>query len=192
MKKAIIATAVFLALGVSNIAQADNHTVTLGYAQSTVQNFDDIDGINVKYRYEWDSPLSIISSFTYMSGNDDASYMVSRDIINTHAEIKYYSLSAGPAYRINEMVSIYGLLGVNLNKVDYSSSWLNYEGFGNYTNMGSISGSERKASLMYGAGLQINAWEGVTVDVGYEGSQLDIDGQNYSINGFKVGLGYRF
>lgn len=58
--------------------------------------------------------------------------------------------------------------------------------------MGSINGSERKASLMYGAGLQINAWEGVTVDVGYEGSQLDIDGQNYSINGFNVGLGYRF
>lgn len=85
------------------------------YAQSTVQSFDDI---NVKYRYEWDFALSIISSFTYMSGNDDASYTLSRDIINTHAEIKYYSLSAGPAYRINETFTIYDLLGVNLNKVD--------------------------------------------------------------------------
>ncbi|WP_159567162.1 Ail/Lom family outer membrane beta-barrel protein [Budvicia diplopodorum] len=192
MNKVLVAAAVFAALTAGNIAHAGNHTVTLGYAQSTVQDFDDIDGVNVKYRYEWDSPVSIISSFTYMSGNDDTSYLVTRDIINTHAEIKYYSLSVGPAYRFNDMVSIYGLLGVNLNKVDYSSSWLNYNGSGTYQNMGSINGSERKTSLMYGAGLQINAWEGVTVGVGYEGSQLDVDGQNHSINGFNVGLGYHF
>lgn len=58
--------------------------------------------------------------------------------------------------------------------------------------MGSISGSGRKTSLMYGAGLQINPWEGVTVDVGYQDSQLNIENQNNSINGFNVGVGYRF
>lgn len=34
---------------------ADNHTLSAGYAQSKVQDFKNIKGVNLQYRYEWDS-----------------------------------------------------------------------------------------------------------------------------------------
>jgi opacity protein-like surface antigen len=67
MKKvslAILAAATMM----SGAVLADNHTVSLGYAQSDFENLGDIRGVNVQYRYEWDSPLSVMGSFTYMSG----------------------------------------------------------------------------------------------------------------------------
>ncbi|WP_337261479.1 MULTISPECIES: Ail/Lom family outer membrane beta-barrel protein [unclassified Serratia (in: enterobacteria)] len=190
MKALWMTSALVAALGLSTLAQADQHTVSVGYAQSKVQNLHNINGVNLKYRYEWDSPVSVIGSFTYMSGKDDYSYLLARDIINNEAKIKYYSLSVGPAYRFNEFISAYGLLGFNRNKVDYSSQWYNYQG--SYVLAGSQSGNENKTSLMYGAGVQINPIENVAVDIGYEGSRLNIAGQSHDINGFNIAIGYRF
>ena len=42
-----------LSLMVSEIAFADNHSVSIGYAQSKVQDFKDIRGVNPQYRYEF-------------------------------------------------------------------------------------------------------------------------------------------
>jgi len=191
MKALLMTSALVAALGLSPLAQAEQHTVSLGYAQSKVQDLHNINGVNLKYRYEWDSPVSVIGSFTYMSGNDNNSYLLTRDIIDNKVDIKYYSLSVGPAYRFNEFVSIYGLLGFNYNKVDYRSSWTNYES-GSYRYMGSETGNIKKTSLMYGVGVQINPMDNVAVDIGYEASSLDDGGQSYDINGFNIGIGYRF
>lgn len=191
MKVLLMTSALIVAPSLSSLAQADQHTVSLGYAQSKVQDLTNINGVNLKYRYEWDSPISVIGSFTYMSGNDNDSYLLTRDIIDNNVDIKYYSLSVGPAYRFNQYVSIYGLLGLNYNKVDYSSSWTNYES-GSYRYMGSETGNIKKTSFMYGVGLQINPVENVVVDIGYEGSSLDGGNKSYSINGFNIGIGYRF
>ncbi|ANS44819.1 Ail/Lom family outer membrane beta-barrel protein [Serratia inhibens] len=191
MKKLVIASMVISTLGLSVAAHAGQSTLSVGYAQSKVQDFKNINGVNLKYRYEWDSPLSVISSFTYMSGDQNESYYVERDIIDNHAEVKYYSLSVGPAYRFNQYISVYGLLGLNYNKVDYKSSWNNYANNA-YEYMGDESGSEKKTSLMYGAGFQLNPMENLAIDIGYEGSRLNIDGRNLSINGFNIGVGYRF
>ncbi|MGV3345991.1 Ail/Lom family outer membrane beta-barrel protein [Enterobacteriaceae bacterium LUAb1] len=190
MKVLWMTSALVVAPGFSTLAQADQHTVSLGYAQSKVQNLHNIKGVNLKYRYEWDSPFSVMSSFTYMSGKDDYSYLLDRDIINNNVKIKYYSLSVGPAYRFNEFISAYGLLGVNRNKVDYSSQWYNYQG--SHVLAGSWSGNENKTSLMYGAGVQINLLEDLAVDIGYEGSRLKVAGQSHNINGFNIAIGYRF
>jgi len=191
MKTLLMVPALVAILGFSSQALADQQTVSIGYAQSKVQGLNNINGVNLKYRYEWDSPVSVIGSFTYMSGSDDYSYRLTRDIISNNVDIKYYSLSAGPAYRFNEYISIYGLLGLNYNKVDYRSSWTNYES-GSYRYMGSETGNINKTSLMYGVGLQINPMENVAVDIGYEGSSLDAADQSHSINGFNIGIGYRF
>ncbi len=73
MKK--IALAVWVAATLtSGAALADNHTVSVGYAQSNVEDFKNIRGVNVQYRYEWDSPVSLMGSFTYMSGDQDEHY----------------------------------------------------------------------------------------------------------------------
>ena len=51
--------------------------------------------------------------------------------------------------------------------------------------------SEKSTSFAYGAGVLINLQENIPVNIGYEGTQADMDG-NYSINCFNVGIGYRF
>ncbi len=188
MKSVILASLITVAMGCSLPALADSQTISLGYAQSKVQDFKNIRGVNAKYRYEWDSPVSLISSLTYMSGkqNESADYpgMGSK---SSHVNFKYYSLSAGPAYRFNSYISIYGLLGLNYSKADYSyresslsgSSW-------------ESSGNSNKASLMYGAGVQINPLENLSIDIGYEGSSFKDVEKTLSINGFNIGVGYRF
>ncbi|WP_158783345.1 Ail/Lom family outer membrane beta-barrel protein [Pantoea sp. BAV 3049] len=104
-----------IAISLSSVAfspfsTAENQTVTTGYAQSKFQDFGDIKGGNLKYRYEWDSPFSIIGSFTYMSSKFDQSYSEAKDKIEHHVKLTYYSLSAGPAYRFNDYISLYGLI----------------------------------------------------------------------------------
>jgi len=114
----------------------------------------------------------------------------SMDIFDGDAKVKYYSLSVGPAWRFNQYISVYGLLGLNYNKVDYRESGYNYEG--HYVYMGDSALSEKKTSLMYGAGVQINPMENLAIDVGYEGSRLDVADKEMSIDGFILNLGYTF
>jgi putative virulence related protein PagC len=51
--------------------------------------------------------------------------------------------------------------------------------------------SEKSTSFAYGAGVQFNPTPELAINVGYEGTNADLDG-NYAINGFNVGVGYRF
>lgn len=191
MNKSVFVSLIMLALGINANAYADKNTFTLGYAQSKVQDFKDIRGINLKYRYEWDSPLSLIGSFTWMSGSGKYTPSTdSMDIFDGHAKVKYYSLSVGPAWRFSQYISLYGLLGVNYNKVDYRESGYNYEG--RYVYMGETTLNENKTALMYGTGVQINPVENLAIDIGYEGSRLDVADKNLSIDGFILNLGYTF
>jgi putative virulence related protein PagC len=45
---------------------------------------------------------------------------------------------------------------------------------------------------MYGAGVQINPLPNFVIDVGYEGSKLNGNFNDLSVNGFNIGVGYRF
>lgn len=190
---ALLLTSVVL----SPLACANNHTVTLGYAQSKLQDFKDIKGANLKYRYEWDSPLSVIGSLTYMTGKENYydSEDVSRfyqnietyDTVNSNTKIKYYSLAAGPAYRVNSYFSVYGLVGVNYTKADSNATWKL-----NGVTYHKDDSSESATSLMYGAGIQINPIENIAIDLGYEGTRVKSGDYSYSVNGFNIGVGYRF
>lgn len=165
-----------------------NHTLTLGYAQSKVQDFKDIYGANIKYRYECEeSPLGVLASFTYMTGSDGKNESGADYYFKDHTKIKYHSVAVGPTYRINDMFSLYGMVGVNLNKVEYSSSQGNYRN-GAYAESANYSNNKNKTSFMYGAGVQINPWENLAIDIGYEGSRVDINGKERSINGFTIGI----
>jgi len=186
MKKLLLTSLLMTSVAFPLLASADNHTVSLGYAQSKVQDFKDIKGVNLKYRYEWDSPVSIIGSFTYMSGDENYNYSDIDEQFDAKTKVKYYSLAAGPAYRVNDYISIYGLIGLNYNKIDYYESWSFYGSNGNYSN------NENKSSFMYGAGLQINPLSNVAIDIGYEGSSVSSGGKSHSINGFNICVGYRF
>jgi putative virulence related protein PagC len=186
MKKLPLAVLLTTAMA-GSVALAANHTASVGYAQSKVQDFDDIRGVNLQYRYETGAPLSLLTSFTYMKGKGKQHYMLSGDTVNNHINIKYYSLQAGPAYRINDNFSLYALGGVAHTKATGKTHWINvdsdavhYEGI-----------SEKSTSFVYGFGMLLNPLDNLSVNVGYESTQAKLAG-NRDINGFNVGVGYRF
>lgn len=98
MKKLVIISVMILSV-MSGSTLADNHTLSAGYAQSKVQDFKNIKGVNLQYRYEWDYPVSVVGSFSYMKGDwADSHRDEADDFYRQQADIKYYSFLAGPAY----------------------------------------------------------------------------------------------
>jgi len=193
MKKLLLSLAVCAAMGMSMNASANDHSVTVGYAQSKFPVLDlgnvTLKGVNFKYRYEGDSSVSLITSLTYMGNNisysGDDSY---RQKVNVDEKYRNLSLAAGPAYRFNEFVSIYGLAGLNVFDSKYAQK--------THTSNGKTeneSGHFRTSSFMYGAGIQINPMANLVLDIGYEGTQKSFgDNSKLKLNGFNVGVGYRF
>lgn len=182
MKKLALSVVAVSSLLGSSCALADNHTLSLGYAQAKVQDFKNIRGLNMQYRYEWDSPVSIVGAATYMKGDEDYSDYGYDSGYNGKTELKYYSLLVGPAYRINDYVSFYAVAGLAHTKAEDRTTYLTQ-----YTE----ETSQSKTSFAYGAGVQFNPLENMSVGIGYEGTRAKY-GDNVSINGFNVTLGYRF
>ncbi|STC85487.1 Attachment invasion locus protein precursor [Edwardsiella hoshinae] len=81
-------------------------------------------------------------------------------------------------------------MGINVNKTTVFASWREVS-LGS-AQEGSLQDSRSKGGVMYGAGVQINPLANWSVDIGYEGSRADLGGSKHSINGFNLGIGYRF
>lgn len=188
MKKT--ALSLFILSLIPAVSQADMQTVSLGWAHSEVSPIDSLNGVNLKYRYETASPLSLIGSFTWLSGDGKFVSYADLDRLENKADVKSYSLMAGPAWRVNEYISFYGLLGLNYVKVDVRSHFFNWEG--QLVERGYLTEKHKKTAFAYGAGIQLNPLENIAVDIGYEGSTFDIAGKNYHLNGFNIAVGYRF
>ncbi|WFQ80345.1 Ail/Lom family outer membrane beta-barrel protein [Xenorhabdus sp. SF857] len=178
MKKLVLATLV--AVGISTLSMsvyaAGESTVSVGYAQSHVKVTDEElkenpKGFNVKYRYEFDNDWSVIGSFVYTHQGYDF-YYGGHKVAN--ANLDYYSLTAGPAYRINEYVSVYGLIGSAYGKAERKA--------------GGYSHSESKTELAYGAGLQVNPIPNMAIDASYEYSKFG----EVKVGTWVIGVGYRF
>ncbi|WON78092.1 outer membrane protein OmpX [Serratia sp. UGAL515B_01] len=151
-------------------AFAGESTVSGGYAMGDFQGVvNKAEGFNLKYRYEFDNnPLGVIGSFTYLTknGSDNGFY----------SKAQYSGITAGPAYRINDWASIYGVIGL---------------GYGKFTtsNQGVLNNSSNDDyGFSYGAGLQFNPMQQVAFDVGYEQSRI----RSVDVGTWNVGVGYRF
>ncbi|WP_445493414.1 Ail/Lom family outer membrane beta-barrel protein [Photorhabdus sp. SF281] len=180
MKRTLVASVV--AVGLSVFAFAANasgeSTISGGYAQSHAKfngekTDDNPKGFNLKYRYELDNNLGVISSLTYTYLGYDY-YRGGRKV--AESDMDYFSLMAGPTYRFNEYVSVYGMVGAAHGKVKNSDY------------VDSISGSKSKTSVSYGLGLQFDPMPNWTIDTSYEYSKLD----ELKIGTWVVGVGYRF
>ncbi|EEW2973191.1 TPA: Ail/Lom family outer membrane beta-barrel protein, partial [Escherichia coli] len=72
---AVILSAVVWQVAAATPASAAEHQSTLsaGYlhASTNVPGSDDLNGINVKYRYEFMDALGLITSFSYANAEDD-------------------------------------------------------------------------------------------------------------------------
>ncbi|ECU3284697.1 hypothetical protein DYO40_21895 [Salmonella enterica subsp. enterica serovar Javiana] len=185
MRKKILSSLILATAGLAVIplAQADNHSISAGYAQGRVEHFKDIRGVNLKYRYETEMPVGVMASFSYLSGKDDYTDGIPGNI-SWKDEVKatYWSLMAGPAVRVNEFVSFYALAGAGTAKAEVKE----HVSIPSYSASADV--SERKTGLAWGAGVQFNPVENVVIDVGYEGSKIGA----MKLNGFNLGVGYRF
>ncbi|MEX0445966.1 Ail/Lom family outer membrane beta-barrel protein [Xenorhabdus sp. SGI246] len=230
-KKALLTTLALFSFMYGSLANADTHTIAAGYARGKITKPADrinLNGFNIHYRYEWDSPVSIIGQFTYMQGRGGRSFsFYNPKSVPKYLEAKnsyrakYFSLMAGPAYRINDYLSIYGLLGIshvtyhinapfgvsdNINNINPTTglggTWLGNTPAGwaeHIDNKHNTKFSLRTNNIAYGAGIEINPVQNITLYLAYEGTLSKFtdtvpygEGTNNYINGFNVGIGYRF
>lgn len=166
MKKIACLSALACVLAVSVGTASATSTVTGGYAQSDMQGVaNKTNGFNLKYRYENDTPLGYIGSFTYTEKD--------RTENGAYNKGQYYGITAGPAYRLNDWASIYGVVGV---------------GYGKFQTTGATDTSNSDYGFSYGAGMQFNPIENVALDVSYEQSRI----RNVDVGTWIAGVGYRF
>ena len=169
MKKIACLSALACVLAVSVGTASAASTVTGGYAQSDMQGkANKAGGFNLKYRYENDTPLGYIGSFTYTEKSRTASS-------GDYNKNQYYGITAGPAYRLNDWASIYGVVGVGYGKFQTTE-------YPTYKHDTSDYG------FSYGAGMQFNPIENVALDVSYEQSRI----RNVDVGTWIAGVGYRF
>lgn len=183
----------FPALLTSGAALAAHHTFSLGYAQSDVKNAKHIGGLHLRYRYEGDFPLSPIATFSWQEGSsssaggaDKLNSLLGVNTTRSESDIKYYSLLAGPAWRINRWVSFYALAGIA--RTDFSgSTLLAFSG----SRVERYRFSSQESAFAWGAGVDINPRDYLTFNLGYEAADATA-GDRLRISGVNLGVGYRF
>lgn len=171
----------------SSAAMAESQTVSIGYAQSKLHKFHNIRGVNIQYRYETNTPVGLLASATYLSGSKDRTDTLDADTSqNVDNDIKSYSIQAGPVFRVNSLASLYSTVGVSRTKIkqDYTMT------VGQESMSDGI--SNHTTAFAYGAGVIINPTSKLSVNAGYEGSRATFYGYHAKLNGFNVGVGYRF
>ncbi|MTH47669.1 outer membrane protein OmpX [Intestinirhabdus alba] len=171
MKKIACLSALAAVLALSaGTAVAATSTVSGGYAQSDAQGVaNKMNGFNLKYRYEQDNnPLGVIGSFTYTEKDRTNS-------AGDYNKSQYYGLTAGPAFRLNDWASIYGVVGVGYGKFQQTDYPRYKDDVSDY-------------GFSYGAGLQFNPMENVALDFSYEQSRI----RNVDVGTWIAGVGYRF
>lgn len=163
-----------------------------GKASTDIDKYRNLNGFNIKYRYEFDDSWGVIGSLTYAWGNFDGNYNLSRSSdayysSKGHIKSKYLSVMAGPSYRLNDYASVYGMIGVANNQIESSYSWSDHGYYSNALSHGYGDEKQNKTNVAYSVGLQTNPVKNVVIDVAYEGAA---GGLNSS--GFTLGVGYSF
>ncbi|MBD2810401.1 outer membrane beta-barrel protein [Xenorhabdus sp. Vera] len=197
MNKTLLAVSIVAGLSIftfsASASNSGKSTISLGYAQSNSSQNNlgenrinnaklkkQQHGLNLKYRYEIDESFGVISSLTYT--------LQSQEDIYPHSSSKFkwqnMSLMAGPTYRFNNYISVYGLIGATNSKISFSES----EDKSKFSD----------TALSYGAGLQFNVTSNITIDASYESTKLkyNISKINHVINSnlrtWVLGVGYSF
>ncbi|ENE3120169.1 Ail/Lom family outer membrane beta-barrel protein [Escherichia coli] len=177
---AILSAAICLSVsGAPAWASEHQSTLSAGYlhASTNVPGSDDLNGINVKYRYEFTDTLGLVTSFSY--AGDKNRQLTRYSDTRWHEDSvrnRWFSVMAGMAYsRVSTFSGDY--LRVTDNK-----------GKTHDVLTGSDDGRHSNTSLAWGAGVQFNPTESVAIDIAYEGSGSG----DWRTDGFIVGVGYKF
>ncbi|OKP03082.1 Ail/Lom family outer membrane beta-barrel protein [Xenorhabdus eapokensis] len=185
MKKTFLISAIVAGLSITSLAaNAGEHTISAGYAQSKINIENNnlktsLKGFNVKYRYEFNEQFGLISSFTHTGYN--TSY---DDPLGYHGgSLDYNSITIGPSYRFNEYISAYALIGAGVGKASNTE----HIRISKYNSILSFN-DDTKTAVAYGAGVQFNPLPNVAIDASYEYTKLD----SINLGTWVLGVGYRF
>ncbi|WP_249507878.1 Ail/Lom family outer membrane beta-barrel protein, partial [Escherichia coli] len=113
---AILSAAICLAVsGAPAWASEHQSTLSAGYlhASTNVPGSDDLNGINVKYRYEFTDTLGLVTSFSY--AGDKNRQLTRYSDTRWHEDSvrnRWFSVMAGPSVRVNEWLSADATAGV--------------------------------------------------------------------------------
>ncbi|ELR64905.1 Attachment invasion locus protein precursor [Photobacterium marinum] len=183
MKKAQhIILAAIAAVTFSTSAIAGDHTLVASFAKTKLDSApDDLNGFNLKYRYEGGSRLGFIASGTFTGSSHDSSYADMKNgklVTIATTTYGYGSFSLGPVYRLNPVLSVYSTVG-------YAGYFISVED--KINNKTYIPRDEDMFSA--GLGVQANVTNHLVVDAGYEYAPF---GSDENAGTFTLGLGYRF
>ncbi|EIZ6339264.1 TPA: Ail/Lom family outer membrane beta-barrel protein [Salmonella enterica] len=172
--------------------EMDAVTKSGGEASAGIDRYKNLNGFNIKYRYEIDDTWGVISSLTYAWGDFDGKYNLRRsqeEYYSSKGQIKskYLSVMAGPSYRFNDYASIYGMAGIANNQIKSSYSWNDHGYYDKASSRGDRDDNQNKTNIAYSVGLQTNPVKNMVIDIAYEGAA---GGLNSS--GFTLGVGYSF
>ena len=190
----------FLVLPCIALAEERN-SVTLGYAHGLQGGFKKTvttpvpgtslkndtgvnNGINVKYRYEINDNVGVISSLTYMKQSANSSVIAEgKKATLGKFSLTQTSFSMGPSYRFNEYISLYGTVG---------ATQLNgkFEPAKNLKDVGVKKVEIKKLAPVYSLGLQINPVKNSVSDASLE--RRARKGQFADQTTGIIGVGYRF
>lgn len=95
-----IISGIFCALLSSAVPAVTSQTLSVGYAQTKIEDVNNMPGVNLQYRYMRDSPVSVVASFTTLKNSEDSNSSFFQRHLSDHVSAKYYSLLAEPAYRL--------------------------------------------------------------------------------------------
>ena len=177
MKKTITIAALLSAAAIN--AQAADHTISLGYAQTDIEHVnEELHGLTLKYRYEGSSPVGFIASLTGTANTDNQLRVDPGPTVTTVSETtrSYGSFHIGPTYRINEVVSAYATVGYARFEIENKQ-------------LGRTTSKLEDESFAAGGGLEFNLSRSFAINTGVEFSEHLVDSRALT---YSVSLGYRF
>ena len=184
----VLVTGVLFTLPVN----AARHSVSLGYTGAKVAGLNNLKGVNLKYRYEWNSPLSVIASASYLKSNTHVERYTQTLSYERETRVREYSFLAGPAWRFNEFFSIYGQAGISVNKTE--THWLNlFIPPLNRRQLDYIYHDQSRSTVpVISLGTQINPLKNIVLDLSYDVSRPKVLGQTKTYRSFTAGAGVTF
>ena len=191
MKKYSVLLMLMTGILISMPATAGRHSFTLGYTGAQVADLNNLKGVNLKYRYEWNSPLSVIASASYLKSTTYYEHNSLNQSYARETRIWEYSLLAGPAWRFNEFFSIYAQAGATFNKT--TVNWANV--FIAPVNRGMnymFHKTSRSTVPMISLGTQINPLSPIVLDLSYDVARPKISGETKTFSSVNLGAGIAF
>lgn len=191
MKHAVSLAALTAVLLTGNtMVNAAEHSLSLGYTRAKLDSVK-LHGADIKYRFEWGSPWSVIGAFSFQTKNTGVISDNSQGIKSGENKIKIGSLMAGPAWRFNEFFSLYGMAG--LNKLNLHQQWKMNQANSNGTQSSQqFSDSSHHLSPVISIGTQINPLNSVVIDLSYSVSRQKTGYARYNFNVLGLGVGVKF